>query len=127
MKNLEKTVKEVKMHNFLVCACTSQDFAQSQKFFAQLHDRETLTFSNSGQHYVYLPNKYILPNCSHHCIDKVLKKNLSQSMNIKKMVEVSLVYMFWTPDEIQVVLNSFSLKGKLGFIQSSINSIYLVV
>ena len=44
----KKTVKEVKMHKFLVCACKSQDFAQSQKFFAQSHDRETVTFRNSA-------------------------------------------------------------------------------
>ena len=42
-----KNVKEVKMHKFLVCACKSQDFAQSQKFFARSHDRETVTFRNS--------------------------------------------------------------------------------
>ena len=44
-----KTVKEVKMHKFLVCACKYQDFAQSQKFFARSHDRETVTFRNSAQ------------------------------------------------------------------------------
>ena len=38
----KKTVTEVKMHIFLVCACKSQDFAQS-------HDRETVTFLTSGQ------------------------------------------------------------------------------
>ena len=38
----KKTVKEVKMHIFLVCACKSQDFAQSQKIFARSHDRETV-------------------------------------------------------------------------------------
>ena len=43
-----KTVKEVKMHKFLVCACKYQDFAQSQKFFARSHDRETATFRNSA-------------------------------------------------------------------------------
>ena len=48
MKHEEKTVKEVKMHNFVVCACKSQDFAQSQKYFALSHDRETVTFKNSG-------------------------------------------------------------------------------
>ena len=46
MKN--KTVKEVKLHKFLVCACKSQDFAQSQRIFARSHDRETVTFRNSG-------------------------------------------------------------------------------
>ena len=44
----KKTVKEVKMHNFLVCACKSQDFAQSQKNLARSHDRETVTFRNSA-------------------------------------------------------------------------------
>ena len=43
----KKTVKEVKMHNFVVCACKSQDFAQNQKIFAWSHDRVTKTFRNS--------------------------------------------------------------------------------
>ena len=34
MKREEKTVKEVNMHKFLVCAWKSQDFAQGQKKFA---------------------------------------------------------------------------------------------
>ena len=41
-------LKEVKKHKFLVCTCTSQDFAQSQKIVARLHDRETVTFRNSA-------------------------------------------------------------------------------
>ena len=44
----KKTVKEVKMHEFLVCAFKYQDFAQSQKIFAQSHDRTTVTFRNSA-------------------------------------------------------------------------------
>ena len=44
----KKTAKEVKMHEFLVCACKYQDFAQSQKKFAWLHDLETVTLRNSG-------------------------------------------------------------------------------
>ena len=43
----KKTVNEIKMHTFLVCACKSQDFAQSQKFVARSHDPETVTFGNS--------------------------------------------------------------------------------
>ena len=43
----KKTVKEVKMHKFLVFACKSQDFAQIQKNFARSHDRVTVTFRNS--------------------------------------------------------------------------------
>ena len=43
----KKTVKEVKMHYFLVCACKSQDFAQSKIICARSHDRETVTFKNS--------------------------------------------------------------------------------
>ena len=43
----KKTVKEVKMHEFLVCAYKCQDFTQSQKFCARSHDLETLTFNNS--------------------------------------------------------------------------------
>ena len=45
---MKKTVKDVKMHKFLVCACKSQDFGQSQTNFARSHDRETLTFRNSA-------------------------------------------------------------------------------
>ena len=48
VKNEEKTAKEVKMHEFLVCLCKSEDFAESQKKFARLHDLETVTFRNSG-------------------------------------------------------------------------------
>ena len=44
----KKSVKENKMDKLLVCACKSQDFAQSQKKFARSHDRETVTFRNSG-------------------------------------------------------------------------------
>ena len=43
----KKTVKMVEMHKLSVCAYKSQDFAQSEKNFAQLHDRETVTFRNS--------------------------------------------------------------------------------
>ena len=46
-KLLRKTGKKVKMNNFLVCPCKSQDFAQSQKNCAQLHAHETVTFRNS--------------------------------------------------------------------------------
>ena len=35
------------MHKFLVCASKSQDFAQSQTNFVQLHEHETVTFRNS--------------------------------------------------------------------------------
>ena len=44
----KKTVKEVKMHKFLVYVCKSQDFVQSQKNFARSHNRETVTLRNSG-------------------------------------------------------------------------------
>ena len=44
----KKTVKEVKMHTFLVFACKSQDFAPIQKNFARSHNRVTVTFRNSG-------------------------------------------------------------------------------
>ena len=43
----KKTVKEGKMHIFLVCANKFQDLAQSQIFFAPSHDRQTVTFRNS--------------------------------------------------------------------------------
>ena len=42
------------MHNFLVYAYSSQDFAQTQEIFARSHDRETVTFRNSDI-YIYLP------------------------------------------------------------------------
>ena len=35
------------MHKVLGCAYKSHDFAQSQKFFARSHDRETVTFRKS--------------------------------------------------------------------------------
>ena len=47
VKMKKKTVKEVKMHNFFICACKSQDFAQSQKKLARSHDRTTAHFRNS--------------------------------------------------------------------------------
>ena len=47
MNHEEKTVKVVKLHKLLVCACKYQDFAQSQKKIARSHDRETVTFRNS--------------------------------------------------------------------------------
>ena len=36
------------MHKFSVWAYKSQAFAQSEKNFARSHDRETVTFRNSG-------------------------------------------------------------------------------
>ena len=36
------------MHKFLVCACKSQDFGQSQNKFVLSHDRETINFRNSA-------------------------------------------------------------------------------
>ena len=45
----EKTFKELKIHQVLVCAYKSQDFAQIQKNVALFHDRVTVTFRNSGQ------------------------------------------------------------------------------
>ena len=36
----KETLKEAKMHNFLVCACKSQDFAKSQKKIAWSHNRD---------------------------------------------------------------------------------------
>ena len=45
----KKTVKEVKMHYFLVCAYKSQDFAQNKKNLARWHHRETVTFRNSEE------------------------------------------------------------------------------
>ena len=45
----KKTVEEVKIHNYEVCACKSQDFAQSQTISEWSHDRETVTFRNSDR------------------------------------------------------------------------------
>ena len=50
----KKTVKEVSINNFLVCVC-KKDLAQSQKNFARLHDRETLTFRNSASSSLFIP------------------------------------------------------------------------
>ena len=44
----KETFKKLKMHQFLVCASKSQDFAQSQENFAPSYGRETVTFRNSG-------------------------------------------------------------------------------
>ena len=46
VKNMKKkTVKEGKLHKFLVFAYQSQDFAKSQKDFVLSQDRETVKFS----------------------------------------------------------------------------------
>ena len=55
-ETLEKNVREVTIYKILVCACKSQDFAQSKNFFDRL---ETLSgiLAESGIHYnlkVYL-------------------------------------------------------------------------
>ena len=44
----KKTVKMVKVYDFLVWICTSQDFAQTQQNFAPSHDGETVIFRNSA-------------------------------------------------------------------------------
>ena len=57
--NVKKnTEKEVKMHNFLVCAYKFQDFAQNLKKIAQSYDRETVTFRNSGYRFLDKNPKY---------------------------------------------------------------------
>ena len=48
VKHEEKTVKVIKMHQFLVCTYKSQDFAQSLEIFARSHYRVTVTFRNSA-------------------------------------------------------------------------------
>ena len=48
LKNDEKSVKDVKLHKFLVSAYNSQDFAQTRENFARSHYRETVTFRKSG-------------------------------------------------------------------------------
>ena len=50
----KQTVKEVKMHKLLVCACKSQDFVQSKNKFARSHNRDTVTFRNSEFGYFWL-------------------------------------------------------------------------
>ena len=47
VKPEKESVKEAKMHKFLVCIYKSQDFAQRQKNFARSHDPETMTFTKS--------------------------------------------------------------------------------
>ena len=46
-ETLRKHYKQVQLHKCLVCTYKSQDFAQSQKFFARSHNRGTMTFRNS--------------------------------------------------------------------------------
>ena len=60
----KKTVKEVKMHKFLVFACKSQDFAQIQKNFARSHDRVTVTFRNSDVLVQYVLYVSVLCECT---------------------------------------------------------------
>ena len=48
----KNTVKEVKMHKFLVCPYKYRDSAQSHKNFARSHDHETVTFRNSCSMYL---------------------------------------------------------------------------
>ena len=55
----KETVKKGKMHQFLVCASKSQDFAQSQENYASSHGRETVTFRNSGPVLVITTKTYI--------------------------------------------------------------------
>ena len=43
------------MLNFWVCKCKSQDFAQIQKNVERSHDRESVTFRNSGILVFFLP------------------------------------------------------------------------
>ena len=70
----EKNVKEVKMHNFLVFTCKSQDLAQSLKNCACSHDRETVTFRNS----VYCRNIDVFPSMytitSKQCLFREVQK-----------------------------------------------------
>ena len=67
------------MHNFLVCAYKSQDFAQNLKNFARSHDRTTVTFRNSGQQYTN---------------DKFSGKTVSQMIRDYSLKKVLL---FWIP------------------------------
>ena len=48
----KKTKKEFKMYEFLVCACKSPGFAQSQKNFALSRDHDIVTFRNSGKNLI---------------------------------------------------------------------------
>ena len=45
----KKTLKEIKIHDFFVCAFKSPDFEHSQENFARSHNHETVTFINSGK------------------------------------------------------------------------------
>ena len=56
----KKLKNQVKVHTFLGCTYNFQDFAQTQENFAQLHDRETVTFKNSAVHLHTVHNMYTL-------------------------------------------------------------------
>ena len=43
----KKSIKEIKINVFYVCAFKFQNFAQSQKFVARSHDGATVTFRYS--------------------------------------------------------------------------------
>ena len=46
-KNRKKVKKQIKIMNFPACIYKSKKYAQSQQYFARLHDIETVTFKNS--------------------------------------------------------------------------------
>ena len=60
----KKTVKVVKMHQFLLRAYNSQDFAQSQENFARSHDREIVTFRNSVRRGTSLSHALLSITCT---------------------------------------------------------------
>ena len=61
------------MHNFLVCALKSQDFAQSRKKIARSPDRTTARFRNSGFHTANKTLLYTFVNLCNLFLQRELK------------------------------------------------------
>ena len=56
---------------FLVWVYTSQDFAQTQQNFARSHDRETVTFRNSGCRVIGLTIAVVFSRISKYSVHKL--------------------------------------------------------
>ena len=77
------------MHTFLVCAYKSPDFAQSEKFFAWSHDRETVTFRNSA----HLINT-LLQN--HNISDSYIQDfDIKKKLTYCTVMDRSISYTHW--------------------------------
>ena len=78
------------MHKLSGCVCISQDFAQSQKFFARSHDRETVTFRNSDFR-KHLQHRASIANSKD--MNSLVEKRPWHSLVHSWMKLVSLVYL----------------------------------